>query len=33
MKAPTQKFKPCPACPNPKKCGAMGSCMKKASKK
>jgi hypothetical protein len=27
------KFKPCPGCPNPKKCSAMGSCMKKASKK
>ena len=32
MKAPA-KFKPCSGCPNPKKCTAMGKCMKKAGKK
>jgi len=26
-------FKPCPGCPNPTKCKAMGKCMKKAGKK
>ena len=26
MMAP--KFKPCASCPNPKKCSAMGKCMK-----
>jgi hypothetical protein len=26
-------FKPCPGCPNPSKCKAMGKCMKKAGKK
>lgn len=25
-------FKPCPGCPNPAKCKAMGKCMKKAKK-
>lgn len=33
MKAPMSKFKPCPGCPAPKKCTAMGKCMKKATKK
>lgn len=32
MKAPV-KSKPCPGCPNPKKCAAMGKCLKKAGKK
>jgi hypothetical protein len=25
-------FKPCPGCPNPAKCKAMGKCMAKAKK-
>ena len=33
MKKPAPKFTPCPGCPNPKKCTAMGKCMKKAAKK
>lgn len=27
-----KKFKPCPGCPSPAKCKAMGKCMKKAKK-
>lgn len=26
-------FKPCPGCPNPTKCKAMGKCMKKVGAK
>ena len=26
-------FKPCPTCPNPAKCKAMGKCMKKMGRK
>ena len=33
MKKPAPKFKPCPGCPNPTKCKAMGKCMQKAGKK
>jgi hypothetical protein len=33
MKKPAPKFTPCPGCPAPKKCAAMGKCMKKATKK
>lgn len=34
MKKPTSapKFKPCVGCPNPKKCSAMGKCMKGGKK-
>ena len=32
MKDKKAAFKPCPGCPNPAKCKAMGKCMKKARK-
>lgn len=28
-----KNFKPCATCPNPKKCRAMGKCMKKVGRK
>lgn len=32
MKKPVPKFKPCTGCPNPKRCTAMGKCMKAGKK-